>query len=72
MYSTLDLQKLVQMLAFLGYSPSPVSWTGGTTAGRPASPYRYQYYFDTDLGQPIFASQITPSVVWVNAAGVTV
>jgi hypothetical protein len=72
MYSGSDLQKLVQMLAFLGYSPSPVGWSGGSTASRPASPSPYQYYFDTDLGMPVFARQITPSVVWVDAAGVPV
>lgn len=45
---------------------------GGTTAARPASPGLYQPYFDTTLGQPIWCSQITPSIIWVNAAGVAV
>jgi hypothetical protein len=73
MYSISDLQKLVQMLAFLGISGGGgVSWSGGTTAARPAHPALYQVYFDTDLAQPIVASQISPSVIWVNAAGVPV
>lgn len=72
MYSVLDLQKLVQMLSFLGISSSPVSWTGGPTSSRPASPTLYQVYFDTTLQQPVVASQVTPTVVWVNAAGVPV
>jgi hypothetical protein len=72
MYSTNDLQKLVQMLSFLGINSSPISWTGGPTASRPASPTLYQVFFDTTLQQPIVASQVTPTVIWVNAAGVPV
>jgi hypothetical protein len=72
MYSTIDLQKLVQMLNFLGINSSPVSWSGGPTSSRPASPALYQVYFDTTLQQPVVASQVTPSVIWVNAAGVQV
>jgi hypothetical protein len=72
MYSVLDLQKLVQMLSFLGYPSSPVNWTGGSTASRPAVPTLYQIYFDTTLQQPVFASQVIPTVIWVNAAGVPV
>jgi hypothetical protein len=42
---------------------------GGNTAGRPASPLLYQYYFDTQVGFPVWCSSISP-VTWVNAAGV--
>ncbi len=45
---------------------------GGTMAHRPTSPVLYSSYFDTTLGQPIWASQVSPAVVWKNAAGVTV
>jgi hypothetical protein len=45
---------------------------GGSTAQRPVSPLLYQSYFDTTLGIPIVCSQITPSVIWVNFAGVPV
>lgn len=69
MYSGSDLQKLVQMLAFLGYSPSPVSWVGG--AVRPGSPMLYQQWFDTSIGQPVWCTQVSPAI-WVNAAGVQV
>lgn len=44
---------------------------GGTTSARPASPILYQQYFDTTLGLPIWCSQATPSIIWVNAAGVS-
>lgn len=47
-----------------------VSWLGGPTAGRPASPVLYEMYFDTDLGQPIWVSSIGGlGAQWVNAAG---
>ncbi len=45
---------------------------GGTAAARPVAPPLYVNYFDTTLGQPIWAKQITPTVIWVNAAGVAV
>jgi hypothetical protein len=69
MYSTIDIQKLVLMLSFLGYSPSPVSWGGGAT--RPVSPTLYQQWFDTVIGQPVWCTQTSPAI-WVNAAGVQV
>lgn len=72
MYSVLDLQKLVQMLSFLGINSNPISWTGGPTVSRPATPTLYQVYFDTTLQQPVVASQVTPTVIWVDAAGVPV
>lgn len=73
MYSVSDLQKLVQMLQFLGFSPSGASWGGG--AVRPGSPQQFQLWWDTTLGGPgqlICAVQITPTVVWCDAAGVPV
>jgi hypothetical protein len=70
MYSTLDLQKLVQMLAFLGISGGGgVSWQGG--AIRPGFPVLYQQFFDTSIGQPVWCTQTSPAI-WVNAAGVQV
>lgn len=53
-------------------APFVSTTTGGTTAQRPATPPQFQNYFDTTLGLPIWASQVTPTVVWVNAAGVPV
>jgi hypothetical protein len=44
----------------------------GTTAQRPAKPYVTQQYLDTTLGLPIWCKQATPSVIWVDAAGVSV
>ena len=44
----------------------------GTTAQRPAKPFVTQQYLDTTLGLPIICSQATPSVIWINAAGVQV
>jgi hypothetical protein len=54
-----------QVLTALGLN------SGGTTAGRPATPFLYQSYFDTVLGQPVWCSQVSPAI-WVNAAGVAV
>lgn len=45
---------------------------GGTTAQRPTAPVQYQQYFDTTLGYPIWCSQVTPSVAWVDATGASV
>lgn len=46
--------------------------TSGPTGSRPnPATFIGQLYFDTTLGQPVFASQLSPSL-WVNAAGVTV
>lgn len=45
----------------------------GNTAGRPTPPpFLGCQYFDTDLNQPIWCTAITPSPIWVNAAGVSV
>jgi hypothetical protein len=73
MWGQADLQKLVQMLTYLGIGPGGVVWGGG--AVRPTSPQQYQLFWDTTLGGPgqlICATQITPTVVWCDAAGVPV
>jgi hypothetical protein len=41
---------------------------GGTTANRPSSPDNYDFYFDTDLGQPIWYD----GSGWVDSTGTTV
>jgi hypothetical protein len=49
--------------------------TGGPTSGRPSSPTLYQVYLDTTLGVtagqavPVWCTQLTPSIIWCNAAG---
>lgn len=45
---------------------------GGSTANRPIAPALYQYYFDTTLGIPIFCNQVSPTVAWCDATGVSV
>ena len=45
----------------------------GTTALRPTKNlWIGRHYFDTTLGLEIWVKQVTPSVVWVNGAGVSV
>ena len=44
---------------------------GGPTASRPLTPFLWQPYFDTTLGQPIWCNSTSP-VTWVNSAGVQV
>jgi len=45
----------------------------GTTAQRPTVRlWVGRPYFDTTLGQPIWVSAVSPSVVWVDATGSTV
>lgn len=56
---------------------SAVGYQGGTTAQRPTTTtlpgvILYQSYFDTTLGFPIWCKQVSPSIIWVNAAGVVV
>lgn len=51
---------------------SPGIWPVGTTAQRPASPSQGQPYFDLTLGLPVWCKQNSPSIVWVDAAGVPV
>lgn len=47
--------------------------TRGSSSSRPnPPPFLGCQYFDTDLVQPIWCNEITPSIVWVNAAGVSV
>lgn len=41
---------------------------GGTTANRPSSPADFEFYFDTDLGKPIWYDGSN----WVDATGSTV
>ena len=41
---------------------------GGTTANRPSSPTNYQFYFDTDLGKPIWYN----GTDWVDSTGTVV
>jgi hypothetical protein len=45
----------------------------GTTAQRPTfNVVLAQYYFDSTLGIPIYCKTISPSITWVNSAGVLV
>lgn len=44
----------------------------GPTASRPATPVLYSMYIDTDLKEPIWCTQVTPNVIWINAAGAQV
>ena len=44
----------------------------GTTGNRPTNVGVGYPYFDTTLGKPIYVKVITPSIVWVDATGVTV
>lgn len=39
---------------------------------RPSNPSLNQEFFDLTLGEPIWAKQVSPTVIWVNAAGVQV
>jgi hypothetical protein len=74
MWGQADIQKLVQMLTSLGIpSNGTVFLSGG--ASRPASPQLYQLFIDTTLGthgKPIYAAQITPTVVWADFTGTVV
>lgn len=47
-------------------------WPTGSTANRPPLLGIGQTFFDTSLGQPIWANLVNSSLVWVNAAGVQV
>lgn len=47
------------------------SWTAGPTTSRPGVAAIGQPFFDTTLGQPVWALSISP-ITWVNAAGVQV
>ena len=48
--------------------PDKLDIQGGDTASRPSSPKDYQFYFDTDLGHPIWWDGSN----WVDAQGNTV
>lgn len=43
----------------------------GPTSGRPTVvPYLYFEYFDTTIGIPVFATQLTGTpIAWVNSSG---
>ena len=44
----------------------------GPTANRPTQPVLNSMYIDSDLKSPIWCTEISPSIVWVNSAGVAV
>ncbi len=45
----------------------------GTTANRPTKTlWPGRFYFDTDLGHPIWVKEVKPLVVWVDATGAVV
>jgi len=45
----------------------------GPSAQRPATLlWIGRYYFDTDLGTPIWVQQVKPTVVWCDATGTPV
>lgn len=43
----------------------------GPTSSRPTNPVIGQFYLDTTLGLPVWCEQIAPSVIWINASGVS-
>jgi hypothetical protein len=45
--------------------------SGATTARPTTGLYVGFMYFDTTLGYPVFCSQVTPSIEWVNSQGDT-
>lgn len=51
--------------------PGPII-TFGPTSTRPiVVPYLYFEYFDTTIGFPVFATQLSGNpIVWVNSSGV--
>lgn len=61
-------QNMIALAAAVNANLPP---SGGNTASRPATPILYQYYFDTDLGLPIWCTQVS-SPIWVTASGVPV
>jgi hypothetical protein len=54
-------------------NPSPGNYVvfagSGPTASRPAAPVQYSMYVDTDLKEPVWCTQVTPTIVWINASG---
>jgi len=64
-----DAQRLAVVLAAGTPAAVTLNLGGGPTANRPPKPPLYGTYFDTTLGYPIWVSQVTPSVKWVNASG---
>jgi hypothetical protein len=67
-----QLLDLRQQLAGAGKILARFEPLGGPTSKRPADPVLGQQYLDSTLGRPIWAAQISPAVVWKDAAGVTV
>lgn len=63
---------------FQSWFGSIQQWLGpqgqtGTTAKRPTTNLWIGLcYYDTTLGYPVFVHQISPSIVWHNAAGAAV
>lgn len=58
---------LAMLAAFVAIGGTP----SGPTANRPVPSVVGQVYFDTDLGFPVWAKQISPAI-WVAASGVQV
>lgn len=61
------------------WEPIPPGGTGlntsyGPTSARPTTVnYLYFEYFDTTIGYPIYATQLTGTpIIWVNSSGVAV
>lgn len=50
-------------VVFAGYGP---------TINRPTQPVLNSMYIDSDLKEPVWCTEISPSIVWVNSAGVAV
>lgn len=59
---------LALLAAFVGVGATP----SGPTSSRPIPAFIGQPYFDTTLGFMIWCLQFTPTVLWVDAAGVQV
>jgi hypothetical protein len=73
--------RLTQPPASLGKTPEELAWleqlarivnasvSSGTTANRPTSfLFEGRFYWDTDLGKPVFVKSLSPTV-WVDGAG---
>ncbi len=64
--------ELRQQLGEAGKVLARFQTMGGPTSKRPDPPVQGQQYWDTTIGRMIWAIQISPAVVWKDAAGVTV
>lgn len=56
--------------SFRSLVANDIPWPNSTTVGRPTPTVIGQMDFDTTLNQPVWCKQVTPSVIWVNSAGV--